>query len=92
MTKQYFKRRWDESRGDEFDMWGEATYYFAVGDDGLLARQVEVYQSGPTLSYGPDRPEDRFGFLGQIRLDEVEDWTPWAITQSESEAIWAIEQ
>lgn len=89
VAKRYFKRHWDGPRGDEFEMWGEATYYFEVGDDGVPTRQIEDYQNGPTLRYGPDRPEDRYGFLSRVRLDEVEDWAPWTIAPSEFEAMWS---
>jgi hypothetical protein len=54
-----------------------------------MIRQIEVYDNGPTLRYGPDHREDRFGRLGEGRLDDLEDWTPWAITSAEFEAAWA---
>jgi hypothetical protein len=30
---RYYKRRWDEVRGDEHNDWGPSTWYFEVGDD-----------------------------------------------------------
>jgi hypothetical protein len=65
MELRWFRRRWEESRGDGFASWGAATYFFEVGPDGRPVRQVEVYDAGPTLRYGPDHPEDEFGQLGQ---------------------------
>lgn len=88
MTTRWFKRRWDESRGDDFDSWGSATYFFEVATDGWPRRQVEVYDDGPTLRYGPDRVEDEYGGLGQARLDEFEDWARWEVSRPEFEAAW----
>jgi hypothetical protein len=89
VAKRWFKRRWDEPRGDRFDSWGAATYFFEVGDDWWPLRQVEVYDSGPTLRYGPDNNEDEYGQLGITRLDDLEDWSPWAIPSVEFERVWS---
>ncbi|MBT2248824.1 hypothetical protein JHV56_08965 [Arthrobacter sp. BHU FT2] len=88
MAIQYYRRRWNESRGDAFFSWGPATYYFEVGEDGWPTRQIEVYDSGPTLRYGPGHEEDEFGLLGQAPLDQLEDWQPWAISESEFAQAW----
>ena len=61
MTTRYFKRLWEQSRGDAFDSWGPAIYYFEVSNEGWPTRQVEDYEAGPTLRYGPGREEDEFG-------------------------------
>ena len=89
MQLRWFRRRWEEFRGDRFASWGAATYLFEVGPDGWPVRQVEVYDNGPTLRYGPDHPEDEFGQLRQARLDDGEDWTPWTITAEEFEEAWS---
>ena len=89
MELRWFRRRWEESRGEGFASWGAATYFFEVGPDGWPVRQVEVYDAGPTLRYGPDHPEDEFGQLGQDPLDKVEDWNPWAITAEEFSQAWS---
>ena len=85
MTNRWFRRRWDESRGDENASWGPSTWFFEVGAEGWPIRQIEVYDNGPTLRYGPDHWEDQYGGLGQARLDELEDWTPWTITNEDFE-------
>jgi hypothetical protein len=85
---KFFRRRWEESRADEFDAWGPATYLFEVGADGWPVRQIQTYDAGPVLRYGPDCPDDRYGGLGECQLDELEDWTPWAITPEEFEQVW----
>jgi hypothetical protein len=92
MSNRWFMRRWQESRGDQFESWGAATYYFEVGAGGSPTRQIEVYDNGPTLRYGPDHPEDEYGQLGQARLDEDEDWSPWAIAAEDFENAWSTDQ
>lgn len=89
MPARYFKRPWNESRGDAFDSWGPAVYYFEISGEGWPIRQIEVYEAGPTLRYGPDREEDEYGRLGSARIDELEDWASWAITSDEFEQTWA---
>ena len=88
---RWFKRRWEEARGDEFSSWGAATYYFEVGEDGWPRRQIEVYDKGPTLRYGTEHVMDEYGLLGQAQLDELEDWTPWAISSEDFERAWSAD-
>lgn len=88
VSARYFRRRWEEPRGDRYDAWGHSTWYFETGTDGWPTRQIEVYDAGPTLRYGPDLEEDEYGGLGLCQLDELEDWTPWAITADDFEAAW----
>lgn len=93
MAKRWFERRWNESRGDEHHHWGPATYFFEVDDQGWPIRQVEVYDQGPTLRYGPQHPEDEYGFLGQASVyADDEDWSPWSITSEAFEEAWAAAQ
>jgi hypothetical protein len=89
MDGRFYRRRWDDSRGDEFDGWGPSVWYFEVGNDGWPVRQVEVYDSGPVLRYGPGHEQDRYGGLGEASLDDPdEDWSPFAITQEAFERAW----
>lgn len=88
VATRWFRRRWEESRGDDYNSWGPATYFFEVGLDGWPTRQIEVYDNGPTLRYGPEHVEDRYGQLGQSRVDELEDWTSWMIPQQDFERAW----
>lgn len=85
---RWFKRRWNESRGDAFDEWGPATYYFEVDDAGRPIRQVEVYDAGPTLRYGPGHEDDEYGQFGAANMDDGEDWSPWAISSDAFELVW----
>ncbi len=86
--KRWFKRRWNESRGDAFDVCGPATYYFEVDGAGWPIRQVEVYDAGPILRYGPGHEDDEYGQLGAARLDDGEDWSAWAIPSDAFERVW----
>src|SRR5690242_1847415 len=45
MPSRFFRRRWAESRGDEFDGWGHSVWYFEVGEDGWPVRWGRV--TGP---------------------------------------------
>jgi hypothetical protein len=89
MGSRFYRRRWNESRGDEFDSWGHSVWYFEVDDGGWPVRQVEVYDTGPVLRYGPGREEDQYGGLGQGSLDDLgDDWSRFVITQGEFEHVW----
>ncbi len=88
MATHYYRRSWNESRGDQYSSWGPATYYFEIGDDGRPSRQIEVYDSGPTLRYNPGHEEDEFGLLAQEPLAPLDEWHPWAITEEEFEQAW----
>ena len=41
MTR-YYKRNWEETRGDEFDSWGTSIWYFEVGNDNYLPALLSV--------------------------------------------------
>lgn len=89
MPSRFFRRRWDESRGDEFDGWGHSVWYFEVGPDGWPVRQIEAYDNGPVLRYGPGHEEDRYGGLGQASLDEPDqDWSSHMIARETFERAW----
>ncbi|OLB73420.1 MAG: hypothetical protein AUI14_26245 [Actinobacteria bacterium 13_2_20CM_2_71_6] len=89
MPNRFYRRRWEETRGDEFDDWGGSVWYFEVRDDGWPVRQVEVYDAGRVSRYGAGREEDRYGGLSQASLyDSDEDWGPFEITAAEFERVW----
>lgn len=66
---KYLKRKWDESRGDEFNYWGTSNWYFETSFKGEVIRQVEEYEIGIRLRYDKDKLEDRFGGLSEVDLD-----------------------
>lgn len=83
----YVKRRWNESRGDEFDSWGKSWWYFEVEIDGAVVRQIEQYDAGIVLKYGPTHSEDNYGFLSYQPLDMTEpEWE--SVEQAEFQRIW----
>lgn len=43
-------------------------------DDGWPVRQVEAYDAGRVLRYGPNHPEDRYGGLGGTSLSDFLRW------------------
>ncbi|MEU7673715.1 hypothetical protein AB0C42_02745 [Micromonospora taraxaci] len=86
---RFYRRRWDETRGDEFDAWGQSVWFFEVDDDGWPVRQIVVYDGGPVLRYGPGCEEDQFGGLGQASLDHLdEDWRRFVIARTTFEDAW----
>jgi len=86
---RYFRRRWDDSRGDNYASWGCATYYFEVDELGCVRRQIEEYDQGPKLRYNQNRPEDRYGRLasGNV-IDDESTWGACEIPASEFEDSW----
>lgn len=89
MPSRFYRRHWDETRGDEFGDWGRSVWYFEVGDDGWPVRQVEMYDAGPILRYGAGHEDDCFGGLGQASLyDSDEGWSRFEIAGDEFERAW----
>ncbi|MEV7630333.1 hypothetical protein [Actinoplanes sp. NPDC089786] len=89
MPTRFYRRPWAETRGDEFNDWGHSVWCFEVGDDGWPIRQVEVYEAGRVLRYGPGRQEDSYGGLGEASLyDSGEEWSCFEITEAEFERAW----
>jgi hypothetical protein len=85
---RYFKRYWDEPRGDAHDAWGCSWWYFEADDAGGVTRQVEVYDHGPTLRYDECRFGDEFGGLADQPLD-LDAFADFEITRDEFERVWA---
>jgi hypothetical protein len=84
---KYFKRNWEETRGNEFGDWGTSVWYFETDDQGFPTRQIEVYQNGRVLKYSEERLTDEFGGLGDQALD-LEEFEDFKITQSAFENKW----
>lgn len=89
MSTKYFRRRWDDARGDQWSSWGPSWWLFETDLDGRVIRQLEVYEDGPALRYDRDHPEDQYGRLSTVTcLWELEDWSTWEINRSSFEALW----
>lgn len=74
----HIKRKWNETRGDEFDHWGNSTWFFEAEKDGTVKRQVEEYTIGIRLRYDSEKSYDNYGMLSEVELD---------LSDSEFEAI-----
>ena len=77
----FYRRRWDESRGDAFDGWGAAVYLFWV-QDGVVEQQIERYDAGILLAYDRYHRDDQYGQITTERLDP-EEWAPFEIGRAE---------
>lgn len=84
----YFKRKWDESRGDDYDAWGCSLWLFETDDAFRPLRQIEIYDGGQVLFYDGQHPDDKFGALGEQALDAKE-FEPFKITSAEFEHEWS---
>jgi hypothetical protein len=85
----YLKYRWNEIRGDERDDWGFSWWYSETDETGSSVRQLEIYDNGICLRYGPEHPEDEFGGLGYSSSFEDMDGDVEFITAEEFEKVWA---
>lgn len=84
---RYFRRHWDEDRGDEHADWGGVTYYFEVDEALMPTRQIEIYDAGPTLRYSKEAPTAPNGFLSDQPLDS-NDFAPFEVNQAVFEVAW----
>ncbi len=88
---KYFRRPWEECRGDQFNNWGWSVWYLELADDGHPNRQIEVYAAGPVLKYDADHLGDEYGGLGDQSLDVEEDeWGPFDIGAGAFEDVWIV--
>lgn len=69
---KYYKYIWEESRGDEYDYWGNSIWYFEVGGDDYISRQIVHYEIGLTFKYSTEFQEDEFGGMGYTKFDPNE--------------------
>ncbi len=84
----YVKCYWDEPRAEPYVAWGCSWWYLEFGPDGWITRQVEVYDTGPRLRYGPDHMEDAHGKLGEGRRQDMDMPGPVELTAAEFAAVW----
>ncbi len=87
MTKQYYKRYFDEIRTEKSELWGTCDYYFETTQDGEVLRQIEVYENGKILKYSEQIIEDEFGFLADQPID-ILDFEKFAITKNDFDYQW----
>lgn len=90
MGSRYFRRQWDEDRGNDHASWGQATYYFETDEVLVASRQIEIYDGGQRLRYDQAHPEDEHGFLSFGRIFPDDEWPElFEITATEFDKEWA---
>jgi hypothetical protein len=72
--------------------WGRFTCYLEIGDDLRPVRQVDVFEDGHMLSYDRVHWIDKFGMLGDAKINRNRKQGPWGrseeIESTEFERIW----
>jgi len=87
----YYKRNWDESKGDELtDSWGKSTYYFETDVDHTVLRQIQVFENGIALKYSDEFLCDNYGGLSDQPLD-AHDFEQYKIEKDDFEKAWATD-
>jgi hypothetical protein len=86
---RYFKHHWDEYPIGRAD-WGSSWWYFETDDAGVVIRQIEVYERGPTLRYDENHVYDEFGGLTDQAL-EFTDFEEFEILPEEFGRIWSTD-
>jgi hypothetical protein len=86
---RYYHQPWNERRGDEYDNWGTSTWYFEVGEDKWVSRQIEIYENGTVLHYDQKYLEDQYGFLSDMQVDGKHLVDFVEITAGQFEEVWS---
>ena len=84
---KYFKRSWEQSRGDEYDDWGTSVWFLEVHEGRWLNRQLQIYENGNVLSYDESHDLDEYGGLGDQEVDLVE-FAEFEIDADQFEQQW----
>ena len=87
MKMRYFKRKWNETRGDQYNDWGYSEWFFETDNEGNPVRHLEKYQNGKILKYSSESLKDAFGFLSDQKLDLIE-FKEFEITETEFIENW----
>lgn len=85
---RYFKRFWEENRGDAYAEWGCSWWYFEVDDEGWVERQLENYDDGTSLKYSRQHLNDEYGGLSEAALD-LSELVAFEIPRAEFEEAWS---
>ena len=84
---RYFKRYWNEPRFGSGSEWGCSWWYFEADRAGVVSRQVEVYDAGPTLRYSTAQPTGEHGSLTDQPLD-LNEFAAFEIPRANFEQVW----
>ena len=52
---RFFKYKWKETKGDQYDNQGHSLWYLEIGEDDFPIRQIEIYDNGKILKYSKNR-------------------------------------
>jgi hypothetical protein len=88
-----YKFRWVLSQGDDHDHpeWGDSWWYYEFRPDGLVSRQVTVYDCGIRVRYGQDHMADEYGeLLSDVRLGEVNLSMGQEIEAADFQSVWQM--
>jgi hypothetical protein len=79
--------RWFRSYWDEEDTW----FYFEVGDDGWVSRQVELEGPArrPIAAASAEDGDARYGFTAESPVSDWEGHVEEPLTFEEFEDVWA---
>lgn len=84
----HYKRRWDESRGDNYDSWGSSWWFFETDDEFWPNRQIEIYDGGQVLFYHRSHLDDAYGRLSEAPVDPNE-FEEFRISGAEFDQQWS---
>tara|TARA_B100001059_G_C17739451_1_gene530784 strand:+ start:108 stop:374 length:267 start_codon:yes stop_codon:yes gene_type:complete len=84
---KYYKRNWEENRGDDFYSWGKSIWLFETDNSGQPTKQIEIYENGKVLKYDQTKLEDEYGGLGDQELD-LDEFSDFEITEQEFKQNW----
>lgn len=88
MNKNYFRRPWAETTGEDLtDSWGVSVYYLETDEEMFVLRQMVCFSNGQVLKYDLEYMDDRYGGLSDVALED-EDMAPYRISAEVFEAYW----
>ncbi len=87
MPSQYYKRFWNELRGDMYTGWGKSWWYFETAPVGTILKQIEEYENGIVQCYDLITPENSYGGLGKLPLP-LDEFREYGIYKEDFDSVW----
>ena len=85
---RYFKKKWEETTGDELtDDWGVSIFYFETDKSLNVLKQIQIFENGNILKYDELNNEDEVGAMADQSL-EKEEFLDCEISKEEFYNIW----
>ena len=88
VERRWFNRQGGGARGDPYDAWGPATYFFEIDESAHPVRNLEVSAGGQRLRYRNGHRHDAFGMLSD-QPRGLDDFAPYETDSSEFDAEWS---